>query len=147
MVFNPCNVQPYAAGFLMSTMCKLAVNYAIVTWSSLYIPQDFPLLFVIIFLSYCRKVNQDYRNTSAWWEWIRNEPIDRLFIQCSTRWHTATQQTPFSPPQSWQCNHRNYDSGCTFQIVCKTGSSKNKMQCAIGCEHIHIEVNGHQLTV
>jgi len=34
-----------------------------------------------------------------------------------------------------------------LKIVRKTGSSKNKMQPAVGCEYIHIEANGGQLTV
>jgi len=33
------------------------------------------------------------------------------------------------------------------KIVCKTGSSKNANQHAVGCEYIHNEVNGCQLTV
>jgi hypothetical protein len=34
-----------------------------------------------------------------------------------------------------------------LKIVHKTGSSKKKKQHAVGCEYIHIEVNGRQLTV
>jgi len=34
-----------------------------------------------------------------------------------------------------------------FKIVCNTGSRQNKKQLAVGCEYIHIGVNGHQLTV
>jgi len=34
-----------------------------------------------------------------------------------------------------------------LNIVRKTGSSKNKKQHAVGCEYIHIEANGGQLTV
>jgi len=33
------------------------------------------------------------------------------------------------------------------KIVQKTGSSKNKTQHAVGCEYIHIEAKGGQLTV
>jgi len=33
------------------------------------------------------------------------------------------------------------------KIVCKTGSSKNKKQHAVGCENIHIKIKGHQLTI
>ena len=33
VVRNPCNLQPYAAGFIMSRMCKVAVTYCILTWS------------------------------------------------------------------------------------------------------------------
>jgi len=31
-----------------------------------------------------------------------------------------------------------------LNVVCKTGSSKNTMQHAVGCKHIHIKVNGRQ---
>jgi hypothetical protein len=34
-----------------------------------------------------------------------------------------------------------------LKIVRKTGSSKNKKQNAVGCEYIHIEANGGQLTI
>jgi len=29
-----------------------------------------------------------------------------------------------------------------LEIICNTGSSKNKMQHAVGCEYIHIEAEG-----
>jgi hypothetical protein len=34
-----------------------------------------------------------------------------------------------------------------LKIVRKTGSSKNKKQHAVGCESIHVEAMGGQLTV
>jgi len=34
-----------------------------------------------------------------------------------------------------------------LKIIHKTGSSKNKKHHAAGCEYIHIEANGGQLTV
>jgi len=34
-----------------------------------------------------------------------------------------------------------------LKIVRKTGSSKNKKQHAVGCEYIHMEANGGQVTV
>jgi len=34
-----------------------------------------------------------------------------------------------------------------FKIVCKTGSNKIMKQHAVGCEFIHIEENGGQLTI
>ena len=34
-----------------------------------------------------------------------------------------------------------------LKIVCKTGSSTNKKQHAVGCEYNHIEANGSQLSV
>jgi len=34
-----------------------------------------------------------------------------------------------------------------LKIVCKTGSRRNKKQHAVGCEYIHIDAIGGQLTV
>jgi hypothetical protein len=42
-------------------------------------------------------------------------------------------------------NHMTQDAH--LKIVRKTGTSKNKKQHAVGCEFIHIEENGGQLTV
>jgi len=44
-------VQLYAAGFSLNGRCKLAVTHSILTCSELYNLQDFPLLFMIIFLT------------------------------------------------------------------------------------------------
>jgi hypothetical protein len=54
-----------------------------------------------------------------------------------------------------QLGHRDAANAATkhmtqdahVKIVCKTGSSKNKKQHAVGCVSIHIEANGGQLTV
>jgi hypothetical protein len=51
--------------------------------------------------------------------------------------------------------HRNAANAATkhmtqdalINIVCKTGSSKNMKQHAVGCENIHIEANRGQFTV
>jgi len=50
IVSNPCNRQLCATGFILCRTRKLAVTHAILTWSWLYIPQDFPLLFIIVCL-------------------------------------------------------------------------------------------------
>jgi len=34
-----------------------------------------------------------------------------------------------------------------LKIVCKTGSRRNKKHHAVGCEYIHIDAIGGQLTV
>jgi len=47
----PCNLQLYAAGFILNRTCMLAVTHSILTCRYLYIPQDFPVLFIIIFLT------------------------------------------------------------------------------------------------
>jgi len=101
-VGNPCNIQTYAPGFLLSRTCVLAVGWSILTSSKQYIPQNYPLLFVIIFLSYCTPANHGYTKTSARWQRIQIEQIDRRFIQCVTCWHPATTQTPVSPLQCSQ---------------------------------------------
>jgi hypothetical protein len=54
-----------------------------------------------------------------------------------------------------QLVHRNTANATTkhmtqnahFNIVRKTGSCNNKKQHAAGCQYIHIEANGGQLTV
>jgi len=50
MVRILCNLKLYAAGFVLSRMCKSAVTHFSLTLSYLYIAQDFPLLVIIIFL-------------------------------------------------------------------------------------------------
>jgi len=42
---------------------------------------------------------------------------------------------------------KNMTQDAHLNIVCKTGSRKNKKQHAVGCECIHIEAIGGQLTV
>jgi len=51
--WNP--LQLYAAGFSLNWKCKLAVTHSILTCSSLYNLQHFPLLFVIIFLTFLQQ--------------------------------------------------------------------------------------------
>jgi len=115
MLGNPCNLQSYAAGFMLSIMNKLAATYSILTWSSLYIPQDFQLHFVIIFFSYSTPSNHGYTTTSARWLKIRNKQIDGRFIQYVTHSHTARTQTPVSPLWRCQWSHQKNDPGCTFE--------------------------------
>jgi len=53
-----------------------------------------------------------------------------------------------------ELDHRNAAHAATkhmtqyarLKVVRKTGSSKNGKQHAVGCEYIHIEANGGQLT-
>jgi len=42
---------------------------------------------------------------------------------------------------------KNMSRDAHWNIVCQTGSCKNQKQHAVGCEHIHIELNSCQLTV
>jgi len=126
---HPWKLQPYAAGFILSKTCKLAVTYSILTWSWPYIPQDLPLLFVIIFLSYSTPANNAYTNTPASWERIRIKPIDGRFIPCVTCWFTATTQATVSPPQRWQCSHRRYDPVCAFKH-CQSDGKRQEYEAA-----------------
>jgi len=114
-VEHPSYLQSYPAGSILSIMNKLAGTCYILTWSLLYIPQDFPLLFFIIFLSYSTPPNHGCTNTSARRRWIRHKPINWRFIQYITPWHSARTQTPVSPPRRWQWSHQHYDLRCTFQ--------------------------------
>jgi len=147
MVGNPCNSLSYAAGFMLSIMYKLAATYCILTWRSLYIPQDLPLHFVIIFLSLSTPANHRYTTTSAGWWRIRSKPINWRFIWYFTPWPTAGMQTPVSPPQCYQWSHQNMTKDAHFNIVRKTGSSKNTKLHASWCEYIHTLAKGRQLTV
>jgi len=114
-VGNTCNLQLYTAGFTLSTTSMLAANYCILTWSKLYNPLDFLLLFVIIFLSYSTLAYHGYTTTQARSKLIQIQLIGRPFIKYVTYWHTARTQTPVSPPQCSQCSHKKDDAECTLQ--------------------------------
>jgi len=64
-IVNCCNVRLYAARFSLSRLCKLAVTHSNLTWSWLYIPQDLPVLVVIIFLFFSTTANRGSTNTCA----------------------------------------------------------------------------------
>jgi len=147
IVWNPCNLQSYTPGIILSIMYKLAANYSILTWSSLYIPQDFPLLFIFICLFYSTPPNHRYIMTSASWWRIQTKLINGCFIQYGTPWYTERMQTPVSPPQHGQWSYKNMTHFEHFKIIHKSGSSEKKRQHAIGCEYIHTMVNSRQLTV
>ena len=74
------NLQLYPAEFILSLTNMLAANYSIVTWSELYNRQNFPLLFIIVFLSNSTPANHGYTTTSAWSEQIQIQPIGRPFV-------------------------------------------------------------------
>jgi len=67
-VRNPCNLQLYAVGFVLSRKCKLAITHYILTWCWLYIPQDFPFCFMIIYLFFSTTANHGSAHTSTRWE-------------------------------------------------------------------------------
>jgi len=109
-----CNLQWYAAGFILSRMCKLTVIHSLVTGSLLYNSQDFPL-FVIIFLTFSTTAGHGSTHTSARCDTIRIKPNDRRFIQCAPGCDTAATKTPVSPPWRCNCSHRTYGPGRTFE--------------------------------
>ena len=127
---------------MLSITYRLAAIYYILTSTSLYVSQDFPHLFVIIFLSYSTPPNHGYTNTSARWRQIRSMPIDGCFIQDITPWHSARMRTSDNPPWCCQWSHQKYDPGCTFKNLLY-----NQQQHATGCGYIHTMVNSRQLTV
>jgi len=96
MVRNPCNMMLYAVALHLNRMCELAVTHSILTSSQLYIPQDFRLPLVIIFLKSFATVNQGSTHTSAWCEWIWIEPNDRRIIKQATCWDTLAMHIQLS---------------------------------------------------
>jgi len=98
-----CNLQLYAAGYLLTRTCKLTVIHSIVTSSFLYIPQDFPL-FVIILLTFSTTASHGSWNTAARCDWSRSEPNNGWFIECAPGWDTAATLTPVSPPRRCNCS-------------------------------------------
>jgi len=113
-VGNPCNLQPDAAGVNLGMIYNLAATFAILTWSKLYIPQDFPLLFSIIFLSNATPPNHGYTIISHRGGKIRIELNDGHFVPYITHSDTARMQTPVRSLWRCQCSHKTYEPGCTF---------------------------------
>ena len=109
-----CNLQWYAAGYVLRRTCKLTVIHSLVTCSLLYIPQDFPL-FVIIFLTFSTTASHGSTNTSARCDSIRIEQNSGRFIQCTPGWNTASMQTPVSPPRRCNCSHWKYGPEHSFK--------------------------------
>jgi len=115
MVGNPRNLHSYAARLMLSITYMLAATYSILTWSSLYIPQDFPLLFFIIFLSYPSPPNHGYTNISVMWRQKYGKPINGHFGQYVTPLFTAITPTPVSPLRHSQWIRQRHDPGCRFK--------------------------------
>jgi hypothetical protein len=109
-------------GCILSRMCMLTVIHSLVTYSLLYIPQEFPL-FVIIFLTFSTPASHGSTNTSAWCDSFWIEPNGGRFIQCAPRWDTAATQISVSLPRRCNCSHRKYGPGSTFK-----NSTENRMQ-------------------
>jgi len=81
-----------------------------------HLPQDFPLLFVIIYLIFSTTPYHGSSESSAWYWRIGTKWNDKCFIQYTTHWDTATLQTPVSPLQHYQCSHWKYHPIRTFDI-------------------------------
>ena len=111
----PSNPQWYLAELISSRISMLAVIQSIWFWCLLYIPQDFTLLCIIIFLAVSTLAKGNSRNSSAWWELIRFKQHNWCFIQCITLLDTATIQTPDSPLRCIQPSHHKYHPAQTLK--------------------------------
>jgi hypothetical protein len=124
-----------------------AATHSILTCSSLYNLQHFPLLFVIIFLTFLQlqamapqtlSPDANGAETSPKTVASRNEPLGDTQQQrrhCLVHRDTAIVAT------------ENMTQDVHFKKVRKTRSSNNMQQHAIGCESIHIRINEGQLRI
>jgi len=148
--WNPlqlCPVQLYAARFSLNRRCKLAVTRSISTCRQLYNLQDFPLLFVIIFLT----IPQQQVMAP---EILQPEVIE---AESSRTTGASNNAPPSETPQ--QCRHQvvhrnaaivateNMTQNARLKIVSKTVSNRKQKHQANGCESIHINVDDGRLTV
>jgi len=143
--WNP--LQPYASGFSLNGRFKLAVTHSILTCSWLHNLHDFPLLFVIVFL------------TIPLQDVVAREIPQPGAIEAESSWTLGASND--RPPGEIQRQHRlqlvhraaaivateNITQDGHLKIVRKTGSWKNKTQHAMGCDSIHIDVDDGQLAV
>jgi len=130
----PSNLVLYAAGFSLNRTCKLAVTESILSCRDLYIPQDFPLLFVIIFLTFsqrqimapqapqlCAIGFESSRMTGA----LSNAPPAETQLQY--RHQLVRRDTAIAAT-------KNMTQYARLKTVRETEQSKNMKQHAIGCE-------------
>ena len=111
------------------------------------LPQDFPLRFVIIISSLPQQQIM--------------APQTGLQGESGTESSRTTGASSNTPPAETQLQHRhhlvhrnvanpateNMTLDAKTMIVCKTGSSKNKKQPAIGCKCSRIELHSRQLMI
>jgi len=140
-------VQLYTAGLSLNWWCKLAVPRSILTCSWLYNLQDFPLLFVIIFLTIPPQ------------QVMAPENLEPGAIEAKLSRTTGASNN--APPSETQPQHshqlvqhaaanvatENMTQDKHLKILRKSESSKHKKQWAIRCESIHIHVVNGQLRV
>jgi len=142
---NP--LQLNADVFSFNWTCKLAVTHSILTCSYLYNLQHFPLLFVIIFLTFLQQ------------QAMAPETLPPGTIGAeSSRMTGASHTEPLGETQQ-QCRHqlvhrdaaivanKNMTQDAHLKKVPKTGIKRNKKQHGIGCESIHICGDGGQLRI
>jgi hypothetical protein len=137
-------MRPYAVGFILCITNILAANCCIPTWSKLSRPQDFPLLFISVSLSYSTPAN---RGTQPPQPGGSGSISSRLAGPTSNTSVIGTQQ---------ECRHqavhhnvakaatRNVTQNVHLKIVSKTESSENEKPHAAGCNYTHIVVNSRQ---
>jgi len=131
----PCNLQLYPAGFRLNRKCKFAVDHSILTWRYLYIPQNFPLLFVIIFLTLPQQQVK-----------APHVPQPPAIESKSSRTTGDSSNAPPAETQQ-QCSHHqivdhiaanasteNMTRDSHLKTVYKTGQSKNRKLHPMGCE-------------
>jgi len=138
----PSNLQLYVAGSTLNGTCKSAVPSSILTSRYLYIPQDFPLLFVIIFLTFPQQ------------QITAPQPPQSGAIGSESSCTTGTLSNSPSAEIQQQCSHlyvhcnaaieatKNIPQDAHLKMVHKTGLRKNMKQHAIGCESLHVDVQG-----
>jgi len=123
----------------------LGVTHSVLTCSSVFNLQHFPLLFVIIFLTFLQQ------------QAMAPETLPPSAIGAKSSQITgASSNAPLGETKQqrkYQLVHRNaaivapenLTQEAHLNKVCKTGSSKNRKQHAIRCESIHICVDDGQL--
>jgi len=134
-----------AAAFSLNWTCKLAITHSIMTGSSLYNLQHFPLLFVIIFLTFLQH------------QTIAPKTLPPGGIGAGSSWTTGTSHSEPIGKTQQQRRHQlvqrdaaivateNMTQDAHLIKVRKSGGKNTKKQHAIGCESIHICVDHGQL--
>ena len=128
-------------------MCKLAVIYSILTWSKLYVPQDFRLLSLS---SFSPIPQHQIMATETPQQGESGAKMSQSTGDSTNASLAGTQQQHrHQKVHHWAANTATDDmtSDELIKIICKSGLSKNMKQRAIRCDYIHIEVNSRQLTI
>jgi hypothetical protein len=122
-------------------MCNLAGTAFIFSCSAVYIPQTFPLLFVIIFLSYSTQTPRPGENGT--------QPGASIDVSPNTSLSGTQQEHRHQLVHRNAANAaiKNMTQNAHLKILCKIGSCKNKKQHATGCKYIHITVNDSKTSV